>query len=158
MRENELGTRVIGCAIEVHRELGPGLLESIYESALQIELQNVGLVVQRQVPILVRYKGQALDEGFKADLIVENCIILELKSVEALKEVLFGWAICSILIHRSCVRVSSVASMGCRRSKIVISVFLSFSHLLVSTGDNFLCSDSLIFYFPALLCWCLRLC
>jgi GxxExxY protein len=90
MRENELGTRVIGCAIEVHRELGPGLLESIYESALQIELQNVGLVVQRQVPILVRYKGQALDEGFKADLIVENCIILELKSVEALKEVLFG--------------------------------------------------------------------
>lgn len=87
MDEGEIGTRVIGCAIEVHRELGPGLLESIYQSALAIELAEAGLSVEREAPILVRYKGRQLDEGFRADLIVEGRVILELKSVESVKEV-----------------------------------------------------------------------
>jgi GxxExxY protein len=87
MDENNIGTRVIGCAIEVHRELGPGLLESVYQRALAIELADAGLRVAQEVPVQVRYKGRELDEGFRADLIVEDAVILELKAVEALKEV-----------------------------------------------------------------------
>jgi len=87
MDENAIGTRVIGCAIEVHRELGPGLLESVYQKALSIELAESGLKAQQEVPVLINYKGRQLDEGFRADLIVEESVILELKSVESLKEV-----------------------------------------------------------------------
>lgn len=87
MDENEIGTKVIGCTIEVHRELGPGLLESVYQKALAIELAESGLEVQQEVPVLIGYKGRQLDEGFRADLIVEESVILELKSVESLKEV-----------------------------------------------------------------------
>jgi len=78
---------VIGAAIEVHRELGPGLLESAYEAALAIELAEVGLSVERQVPISLRYKDHALDVGFRADLIVDGRVLVELKSVEEIKEV-----------------------------------------------------------------------
>ena len=87
MDENEIGTRVIGCAIEVHRQLGPGLLESVYQKALAIELAESGLKFDQEVPVLISYKGRQLDEGFRADLIVEESVILELKSVESLKEV-----------------------------------------------------------------------
>lgn len=85
--ENSIGTRVLGCAIEVHRALGPGLLESVYQKALAIELVDAGLQVEQEVPVLVRYKGRQLEEGFRADLIVENVVILELKAVETVKEV-----------------------------------------------------------------------
>ncbi len=78
---NELTRRIIGCAIEVHRQLGPGLLESIYESALCIELELAGLAYQRQRPIPVTYKGHALGEH-RLDIVVEDTVILELKSVE----------------------------------------------------------------------------
>ena len=87
VNDNEIGTRVIGCAIEVHRELGPGLLESVYKRAMVIELTDAGLQVAQEVPVLVQYKGRNLDEGFRADLIIENAVILELKSVETIKEV-----------------------------------------------------------------------
>ncbi|MCX6959419.1 MAG: GxxExxY protein [Verrucomicrobia bacterium] len=82
MKENEIGTRVIEAAITVHRELGPGLLESVYEVVLARELQDLGLNVERQVPVPITYKGVRFDEGFRADLIVENKVLLELKSVE----------------------------------------------------------------------------
>ena len=82
MTENEIGTIVIECAIEVHRELGPGLLESVYEVVLTSELRERGLSVQRQVPVPISYKGIQFDEGFRADIIVEGKVILELKSVE----------------------------------------------------------------------------
>ena len=82
MKENEIGTRVIEAAISVHRELGPGLLESVYEVVLARELQDLGLNVERQVPVSITYKGVRFDEGFRADLIVENKVLLELKSVE----------------------------------------------------------------------------
>ena len=85
--ENELGTRVIGAAIEVHRELGPGLLESAYEGALAAELRSGGLNVEQQVPVNVHYKGQDLGLGFRADLIVEGQVLVELKSVERIMEV-----------------------------------------------------------------------
>lgn len=87
LNENEIGTRVIGCGIEVHRELGPGLLESVYQNALAIELVDAGFHVEKEVPVMVRYQGQQIDEGFRAALVVENSVILELKSVEAVKEV-----------------------------------------------------------------------
>jgi GxxExxY protein len=80
--ENKIGTRVIEAAIEVHRELGPGLLESVYEAVLASELTGRGLKVARQVPVAIEYKGITFDEGFRADLIVEDRVILELTSVE----------------------------------------------------------------------------
>ncbi len=81
-RENEIGTMVITSAIRVHRELGPGLLETVYEVALTHELVTRGLIVARQVPVPISYRGIIFDEGFRADLIVEAKVVLELKSVE----------------------------------------------------------------------------
>ncbi len=82
MKENEIGTQVLTAAIEVHRELGPGLLESVYEIVLARELSIRGLAVERQVAVPIVYKGVRFDEGFRADLIVEGMVLLELKSVE----------------------------------------------------------------------------
>jgi GxxExxY protein len=82
--ENELGSIVIDCAIQVHRELGSGLLETVYEISLAHELSQRGLNVERQVVVPIEYKGIKFDEGFRADLIVENKVIMELKCVETL--------------------------------------------------------------------------
>ena len=82
MRENEIGTKIIEAAIAVHRELGPGLLETVYEIVLCRELNEAGLKVQRQVSVPILYKGVKFEEGFRADLIVEKMVLLELKSVE----------------------------------------------------------------------------
>ena len=82
MIENEIGTIVIESAIAVHRELGPGLLETVYEVVLARELQDRGLNVERQVPVAIQYKDIRFDEGFRADIIVDSKVILELKSVE----------------------------------------------------------------------------
>ncbi len=82
MTENEIGTIVIASAIAVHRELGPGLFETVYEVALAYELCERGLDVERQIPIPIEYKGIKFDEGFRADIVVEAKVILELKSVE----------------------------------------------------------------------------
>jgi GxxExxY protein len=80
--ENEIGTIVVEAAIEVHRELGPGLLETVYEVVLARELQDRGLKIDRQVPVSIVYKGIKFDEGFRADIIVDKRVIVELKSVE----------------------------------------------------------------------------
>jgi GxxExxY protein len=82
--ENEIGAIIVDSAIEVHRFLGPGLFETVYESSLAYELTIRGLSVRRQVPIPVEYKGIAFDEGFRADLIVNDLVIVELKSVDKL--------------------------------------------------------------------------
>lgn len=82
MTENEIGTIVIEAAIAVHRELGPGLLETVYEVALARELQDRGLKVERQISVPIEYKGIRFDEGFRADIIVDGRVIIELKSVE----------------------------------------------------------------------------
>jgi GxxExxY protein len=78
----ELTERVIGAAIEVHRALGPGLLESAYEECLCHELHLRGLAFQRQVPLPVNYKGINLDCGYRLDLLIEDLLILELKCVD----------------------------------------------------------------------------
>lgn len=82
MDENEIGKIAVDAAVQIHRELGPGLLESVYEAVLAKELENRGLSVQRQVPVPIVYRGIRFDEGFRADIIVEGKIVLELKSVE----------------------------------------------------------------------------
>ena len=84
LNENEIGRIVVDAAIAVHRELGPGLLESVYEAILAQELTKRGLSVAKQVSVPIRYQGLTFDEGFRADLIVNGKVILELKSVEAI--------------------------------------------------------------------------
>ena len=78
---NKLSQKIIGCAIEVHRRLGPGLLESIYEKALCIELAFAGLKFERQKILSIKYRGKPLGE-FKIDILVEKTIVLELKAVD----------------------------------------------------------------------------
>ncbi len=83
-RLDEITRRIIGAAIEVHRHLGPGLLESAYESCLVFELKQWGLRVEQQKPLPVTYKGMVLDCGYRLDLVVEDAVIVELKAVEQL--------------------------------------------------------------------------
>jgi len=87
MNINEITEKIIGCAIEVHRNLGPGLLESAYEQCLAYELKNIGLSIERQKAIPVIYKEIKLDCGYRIDLLVENSVIIELKSVDTLNPV-----------------------------------------------------------------------
>jgi GxxExxY protein len=82
MAENEIGSVVLETALAVHRELGPGLLETVYEVALADVLAERGLAVRRHAPAPIRYRGRTFDEGFRADLIVEEKVLVELKSVE----------------------------------------------------------------------------
>jgi GxxExxY protein len=82
MTENEVGTMIVQTAIAVHRELGPGLFESVYQLALACELQELGMQVEEQFPITISYKGRILGDAFRADLLVDRKVILELKSVE----------------------------------------------------------------------------
>ncbi|KAB2846224.1 MAG: GxxExxY protein [Melioribacteraceae bacterium] len=79
----ELTEKIIGCAIEVHKALGPGLLESAYEECLSYELMQNGLTIERQKAVPVIFKEVKLDCGYRIDILVENKIMLELKSVEA---------------------------------------------------------------------------
>ena len=83
-RVNQVTEKVIGCAIEVHKHLGPGLLESGYEECTCYEMTHGGLAVRRQVPLPVIYKGVKLDCGYRIDAIVEETVILEFKTVEKL--------------------------------------------------------------------------
>ncbi len=85
VKEEVIGS-VIGAAIEVHRELGPGLLESVYEAALMVECASRKLKVVRQQEIALRYKGVEIGIGFRADLIVEDGLLLELKAVDRISE------------------------------------------------------------------------
>lgn len=82
-----LSERVIGCAIRVHKELGPGLLESIYEEAMTYELAENGIGFQRQVRVPVIYRGHGLSREFVLDLLVENKLVLELKCIDAFLQV-----------------------------------------------------------------------
>jgi GxxExxY protein len=85
MEFDDLSNRVIGCAIEVHRHLGPGLLESAYEQCMAHELSRNGITYQLQHPQPVQYKDVRLDCGYRIDLLVQNALIVEIKSVEEIK-------------------------------------------------------------------------
>ena len=87
MENNQITEKIIGCAIEVHKKLGPGLLESAYEECLAFELKSAGLTIERQVPVPVVYKEIKLECGYRIDILVEKAVILELKSIDALAPV-----------------------------------------------------------------------
>ena len=87
MTENDVAKEIVDAAFKVHTALGPGLLESVYEAVLAYELKKRGLRVARQQPIPVIYESVKIEEGFRTDLIVENKVIVELKSVEAVAPV-----------------------------------------------------------------------
>ena len=87
MTDNELTYEIRGAIFDVYNELGPGLLESVYEEALVFELEERGLKVERQVEVPIQYKGNALKTPLRLDLLIENQIIVELKSVEEMKPV-----------------------------------------------------------------------
>jgi GxxExxY protein len=87
MNENELSYRVIGIALDLHRSLGPGLLESVYENALAYDLIESGLEVKTQVPMPFVYKEIRMETGYRLDILVENKLIIEVKSVETLAPV-----------------------------------------------------------------------
>jgi len=84
MLENDIGKCIVDTAIQIHRETGPGLLETVYEAILAQQLRQRGFSVNRQVAIPIKYRGLRFDEGFRADLVVENKVIVELKCVEKL--------------------------------------------------------------------------
>ncbi|MFA5806084.1 MAG: GxxExxY protein [Melioribacteraceae bacterium] len=87
MHENELSEIIIGCAIRVHKSLGPGLLESAYEECMYYELQKTDLQVSKQKALPLVYEEVKLDCGYRVDLLVENKVIVEIKSVEALNDI-----------------------------------------------------------------------
>ncbi len=87
MKENEISYVIRGAIFKVYNTLGPGLLESVYAAALEVELKNEGLEVQREVPIPVYYENVKLDIGFRMDLLIEKKVIIEVKSVANLVEV-----------------------------------------------------------------------
>ena len=87
MTENEISSKIIGAAIEVHKQLGPGLLESTYETCLAYELKELGLDVKQQLSLPIIYKDIKLDAGYRIDLLIENKIIVEIKSSELLIDV-----------------------------------------------------------------------
>ena len=86
MHENEIAKVIVNAAIGVHKEIGPGLLETVYEVILAHELKNCGLKIKRQVVVPIKYKDIEFVEGFRADIVVEDKVIIELKSVETVKK------------------------------------------------------------------------
>jgi GxxExxY protein len=87
MTENEIAKIIVDAAFQIHKRLGPGLLESVYEVVLAHELKKRGMKVNRQVPVAIVYDDIKFDEGFRADLIIEDKVIVELKSVEKVSPV-----------------------------------------------------------------------
>jgi GxxExxY protein len=85
--ENELSKIILGCAIEVHKQLGPGLLESAYQECLFYELAQAGLNVVKEKPMPIVYKDVKLDHGYRIDLLVNNKVVIEIKTVEQFTEV-----------------------------------------------------------------------
>ena len=84
---NELTYKIIGCAYDVHKELGPGLLESTYEKCLCFEFEKLGIKYERQKELPINYKGMTLDNGYRIDVLVEDKIVIELKSVDTLQSI-----------------------------------------------------------------------
>lgn len=87
MQLNEISGAVVNASLKIHRALGPGLLESAYEECLNYELLKTGLHVERQKPLPLRYEDVKMEIGYRVDLLVERCVIVEVKAVEALNDV-----------------------------------------------------------------------
>ena len=87
LKENEIAKEVVDAAFQIHSKLGPGLLETVYEVVLAHELRKRGLEVQRQIPVPITYEGLTFEEGFRADLVVNGVVVVELKSIETVAKV-----------------------------------------------------------------------
>ena len=87
MKENEIASQIVDAAYKIHTKLGPGLLESAYQAILEYELHKQGMRLEVEVPVPIKYESVALDIGFRADMIVEDLVIVELKSVEQIAPV-----------------------------------------------------------------------
>ena len=87
MNENAVGEKILGCALKVHRTLGPGLLENAYEACLAYELANVGLDCKRQLAMPIHYEDVQVELGYRLDLLVSDLVVVEVKAVERLAEV-----------------------------------------------------------------------
>jgi GxxExxY protein len=87
MKENEIATAVVDAAYRLHTKMGPGVFEIVYEVTLAHELRKRGFQVERQVPVPIVWDGIKFDEGFRADLIIDDCVIIEIKSIQALEPV-----------------------------------------------------------------------
>ena len=87
MNENKIGAIIVDEAVRIHKKLGPGLMEIVYEAVLARRLEKRGLIVVRQKPVSIEFEGNNFDEGFRADLIINGLVIIELKSVEKLAPV-----------------------------------------------------------------------
>jgi len=87
LNENEIGERVLGCALKVHKALGPGLMESVYESCLAHELGKAGLPFDRQLSLPVTYDGVIIEAGYRLDLLVQRQVVIEIKAIETIAKV-----------------------------------------------------------------------
>jgi len=117
MDENEISQLVIGAAINVHKDLGPGLLESSYQECLAYEIEQLGLNVKTQVPLPLIYKEINLGIGYRIDILIENKVIIEVKAVDALTE-----------IH------SAQLLTYLKLSKIKLGLLINFNSVLVTNG------------------------
>jgi GxxExxY protein len=90
MTENEISYKIIGAAIDIHKNIGPGLLESVYENALSYDLKDLGFDIKQQHPMPFVYKGVRQDIGYRIDIVINNKVIIEVKSVETLAPVHFA--------------------------------------------------------------------
>lgn len=117
MTENEIAYEIVGACLEIHREVGPGLLESAYENALIYELRNRGLDIKQQVAMPFKYKEVIMEVGYKIDILVENKVIIELKSVEELYPVHYAQTLTYLKL-----------------SKLKLGMLINFNEKLIKNG------------------------
>ena len=117
MRENEISQKIIGLAIKIHKKLGPGLLEKVYHECLYYEIQKSGLQVQKEVYVHVDYEEIKIERAFKIDLLVENKLIVELKSVKELNDIYIAQTLTYL-----------------RLTKIRLGLLINFNELLLKDG------------------------
>jgi GxxExxY protein len=117
MRENEISQKIIGLAIKIHKKLGPGLLEKVYHECLYYEIQKSGLQVQKEVYVNVDYEEIKIERAFKIDLLVENKLIVELKSVRELNDIYIAQTLTYL-----------------RLSKIRLGLLINFNEILLKDG------------------------
>jgi GxxExxY protein len=117
MRENEISQKIIGLAIKIHKKLGPGLLEKVYHECLYYEIQKSGLQVQKEVYVHVDYEEIKIERAFKIDLLVENKLIVELKSVKELNDIYIAQTLTYL-----------------RLSKIRLGLLINFNEILLKDG------------------------
>ena len=117
MNENELSYKIIGIALQLHTSIGPGLLESTYENALAFDLKEAGFQVRQQVAMPFHYKGIKMDVGYRLDILIENKVIIEVKSIETLASVHFSQLLTYLKL-----------------SKLKLGLLINFNNTLLKDG------------------------